>query len=85
MTTRPTLGRYNELGVKRSPEDFKADYARQLDSDKSPLRLLYNGYRRAYAAYQPVHLVFFKLLAVLVLCSSHRTIVSSAARILEVY
>lgn len=68
LRMRPVFGRYNELGIKRSRQDMRAEYDRQLASDKSPLRFLYNGYRKEHAAYLPIHIIAFKLTGVLIVC-----------------
>ncbi|CAO1636815.1 unnamed protein product [Sympodiomycopsis kandeliae] len=64
---RPRVSQFNELGVKRSPEEMDREYQRQLNHDKSPLNYLYNGYNRRFPGYKPFYLMFFKFTTLLVL------------------
>ncbi|KAK0549905.1 hypothetical protein OC845_002888 [Tilletia horrida] len=69
---RPHVSEYNEMGLKRTPEEMDIEYQRLLGKDKSPLIFMINGYRRRWAFYKPIYILCFKFTNVLVISSLTR-------------
>ncbi|PWN50271.1 hypothetical protein IE53DRAFT_316116 [Violaceomyces palustris] len=63
----PHVSQFNELGLKRSPEEMDMEYQRLVDRDKSPLSFMYNAYRRKWGFYKPGYILVFKLSNLLII------------------
>ncbi|GAA5844290.1 hypothetical protein JCM9279_001756 [Rhodotorula babjevae] len=52
----PRVDRWTELGERR--RDVDAEYERLLDADPSPFSFLYRDYRRRWASFRSIYLIF---------------------------